>query len=54
MKHSDNLTDLVEHLQDDKSQKPENPENKAWELRNDDGELIKLDDHFNSNRTNKF
>lgn len=54
MKYNDNLTDLMEHLDKDQNEKQESPANKAWEVTNDDGELIKLDDFRSNNRPEKF
>ena len=43
MKYSNNLTDLVENLE--KNDKPqETSENKEWEVKSENGEVIKLDD----------
>ena len=55
MKHSDNLTDLMEQLSK-KSEAPakENHVNSKWEVKNDDGEIVKLNDHLTRNRTGKF
>jgi len=46
MKHSDNLTDLVEHLEENKDKEQENSANKSWEVKSENGEIIKLDDRF--------
>ena len=54
MKHSDNMTDLVEHFDRDDNKDQENPTNKDWEVKNDDGELIKLDEHDTSNEKNNL
>ena len=54
MKHSDNLTDLMEHLDANKDQTEETPTSKGWSVKNDDGEVIKLDDRLPGRIPDKF
>ena len=54
MKHSDNLTDLVAHLDEHKDQAEKDPANKGWEVKNDDNETIKLDDRLKEQNSHRL
>jgi len=53
MKYNNNLTDIIENLEE-KDNEQANSTNKPWEVKNNDDEVIKLDDRLKNNQIDKL